>query len=137
MTIGPLNAFPWVLNGMVEAWVSLKRVEDYLASKELRPQQAVQDPSAAASSAVPSLLSVRPQVTEALAPGTVLAQLSQVQFAWDIEAAAASAQLFRLTVPEFAVRAGELVVLWGPVAAGKSSLLQVSQALFNLAALRL
>ncbi|XP_042231259.1 ATP-binding cassette sub-family C member 10-like [Homarus americanus] len=27
MLIMPLNAFPWVLNGIVEAWVSLKRVE--------------------------------------------------------------------------------------------------------------
>lgn len=27
MLIGPLNAFPWVLNGLTEAWVSLKRVQ--------------------------------------------------------------------------------------------------------------
>lgn len=27
MLIGPLNAFPWVLNGLIEAWVSLKRVQ--------------------------------------------------------------------------------------------------------------
>lgn len=30
MLIGPLNAFPWVLNGLVEAWISLKRVQTYL-----------------------------------------------------------------------------------------------------------
>lgn len=30
MLIGPLNAFPWVLNGIVEAWVSLKRVDSFL-----------------------------------------------------------------------------------------------------------
>lgn len=30
MLIGPLNAFPWVLNGLVEAWISLKRVQVYL-----------------------------------------------------------------------------------------------------------
>lgn len=30
MLIGPLNAFPWVLNGLVEAWISLKRVQSYL-----------------------------------------------------------------------------------------------------------
>lgn len=30
MLIGPLNAFPWVLNGLVEAYVSLKRVQSYL-----------------------------------------------------------------------------------------------------------
>lgn len=30
MLIAPLNAFPWVLNGLVEAFVSLKRVQNYL-----------------------------------------------------------------------------------------------------------
>lgn len=30
MLIGPLNAFPWVLNGLAEAWVSLKRVQRLL-----------------------------------------------------------------------------------------------------------
>lgn len=30
MLISPLNAFPWVLNGLVEAYVSLKRVQTYL-----------------------------------------------------------------------------------------------------------
>lgn len=27
MLITPLNAFPWILNGVVEAWVSLKRIQ--------------------------------------------------------------------------------------------------------------
>lgn len=30
MLIGPLNAFPWVLNGLTEAWVSVKRVQRLL-----------------------------------------------------------------------------------------------------------
>lgn len=30
MLIGPLNAFPWVLNGLIEAWVSIKRVQEIL-----------------------------------------------------------------------------------------------------------
>lgn len=30
MLIGPLNAFPWVLNGLVEAYVSLKRIQSYI-----------------------------------------------------------------------------------------------------------
>lgn len=30
MLIGPLNAFPWIFNGLVEAYVSLKRVQSYL-----------------------------------------------------------------------------------------------------------
>lgn len=30
LLIGPLNAFPWVLNGLAEAWVSLKRVQELI-----------------------------------------------------------------------------------------------------------
>lgn len=30
MLIGPLNSFPWVLNGLMEAWVSLKRVQELI-----------------------------------------------------------------------------------------------------------
>lgn len=30
MLIGPLNAFPWVLNGLIEAWVSIKRVQELI-----------------------------------------------------------------------------------------------------------
>ena len=33
--ISPLNAFPWVLNGLVEAWVSIKRVQQFLKLTEL------------------------------------------------------------------------------------------------------
>ncbi len=33
--ISPLNAFPWVLNGLVEAWVSAKRVQEFLRLEEL------------------------------------------------------------------------------------------------------
>ncbi|KAK3092515.1 hypothetical protein FSP39_003868 [Pinctada imbricata] len=31
MLISPLNAFPWVLNGLMEAWVSLKRLQSFVA----------------------------------------------------------------------------------------------------------
>lgn len=34
MLIGPLNAFPWVLNGLIEAWVSLKRVQELIDVSE-------------------------------------------------------------------------------------------------------
>lgn len=30
MLIAPLNAFPWVLNGLMEAWVSIKRIQTLL-----------------------------------------------------------------------------------------------------------
>lgn len=34
MLIGPLNAFPWVLNGLIEASVSLKRVQKLMDVSE-------------------------------------------------------------------------------------------------------
>ncbi len=33
--IRPLNAFPWVLNGLVEAGVSLKRLQSFLDVPEI------------------------------------------------------------------------------------------------------
>jgi ABC-type multidrug transport system fused ATPase/permease subunit len=30
MLIAPLNTFPWALNGLTEAWVSLKRIQKLL-----------------------------------------------------------------------------------------------------------
>lgn len=33
--ISPLNAFPWVINGLMEAWVSTKRVNVFLQLEEL------------------------------------------------------------------------------------------------------
>ncbi|XP_044256061.1 ATP-binding cassette sub-family C member 10 [Tribolium madens] len=35
MLISPLNAFPWVLNGLTEAWVSLKRIQRLLNLEDL------------------------------------------------------------------------------------------------------
>ena len=35
MLIGPLNAFPWVVNGLVEAWVSVQRVQQFV---DLQPK---------------------------------------------------------------------------------------------------
>lgn len=33
----PLNAFPWVLNGLMEAWVSLKRTQQFLDLPDFEP----------------------------------------------------------------------------------------------------
>ena len=35
--IAPLNAYPWVISGLVEAWVSFKRVQRFLNLEELDP----------------------------------------------------------------------------------------------------
>ncbi|CAL1534987.1 unnamed protein product [Lymnaea stagnalis] len=39
MLISPLNSFPWVINGLVEAWVSLKRVEKFVCLPDSDAQQ--------------------------------------------------------------------------------------------------
>ncbi|CAH0561097.1 unnamed protein product [Brassicogethes aeneus] len=39
MLISPLNAFPWVLNGMTEAWVSVKRIQKLLDLPDLNFNQ--------------------------------------------------------------------------------------------------
>eukprot|EP00775_Hariotina_reticulata_P003521 gene3521-3791_t len=41
--IAPLNAFPWVVNGVVEAWVSLKRLQSYLLLPQRSPGWAYAD----------------------------------------------------------------------------------------------
>ena len=33
--ISPLNAFPWVISGLMEAWVSTKRIQAFLELGEL------------------------------------------------------------------------------------------------------
>ncbi|OXA59126.1 Multidrug resistance-associated protein 7 [Folsomia candida] len=35
--INPLNSLPWVLNGLVEAWVSIKRINKFLQEEETEP----------------------------------------------------------------------------------------------------
>ncbi|XP_045447338.1 ATP-binding cassette sub-family C member 10 [Melitaea cinxia] len=39
MLIAPLNAFPWVLNGITEAWVSLKRIQKLLNLEDMNFEQ--------------------------------------------------------------------------------------------------
>jgi ATP-binding cassette subfamily C (CFTR/MRP) protein 10 len=35
MLINPLNSFPWVINGLIQAWVSLKRIQEFLNLENL------------------------------------------------------------------------------------------------------
>ncbi|XP_063975408.1 ATP-binding cassette sub-family C member 10 isoform X2 [Diachasmimorpha longicaudata] len=44
MLIGPLNAFPWVLNGLTEAWVSVKRIQRLLDLTDLNISTYYSDP---------------------------------------------------------------------------------------------
>ena len=42
LLISPLNAFPWVINGLVEAYVSLKRVQRFISIEPV-PQEEYYD----------------------------------------------------------------------------------------------
>ncbi|XP_044008333.1 ATP-binding cassette sub-family C member 10 isoform X2 [Aphidius gifuensis] len=44
MLIGPLNALPWVLNGLTEAWVSIKRIQRLLNLDDLDTSTFYTDP---------------------------------------------------------------------------------------------
>ncbi|XP_062527496.1 ATP-binding cassette sub-family C member 10 isoform X2 [Bombyx mori] len=39
MLIAPLNAFPWVLNGLTEAWVSIKRIQKLLDLPDMNSEE--------------------------------------------------------------------------------------------------
>ena len=39
MLTGPLNAFPWALNGLVESFVSIKRIGQLLALSKIDPEK--------------------------------------------------------------------------------------------------
>uniref|UniRef100_A0A182IX99 ABC-type xenobiotic transporter n=1 Tax=Anopheles atroparvus TaxID=41427 RepID=A0A182IX99_ANOAO len=120
MLIGPLNAFPWVLNGLAEAWVSLRRVQELLDLPEVNLAEYYRpltpsDTSFANSSKRPVILAIK-----------------DAHFEFAIKRSRKELNLAQEDIVDFAfhgltlqVRQGELVCLEGPVGGGKSSLLQV------------
>jgi len=100
MLISPLNAFPWVLGGLVEAWISLKRARNLIQLPDM-------DPSAYYS----------PQRPEALDAAVVM---DQAEFSWKQE----DENGFKLKVINLNVRKGQFIGVVGRVGSGKSSLLQ-------------
>ncbi|XP_017854480.1 multidrug resistance-associated protein 7 [Drosophila busckii] len=113
MLIGPLNAFPWVLNGLIEAWVSLNRVQQLLDVPNLdyaSYYNPIMRSSAASSTDTPSVL-----------------QLKCAHFKHDSVADSSVAQ-FQLQDINLDIKAGQLVCIEGAVGAGKSSLLSAMVA---------
>ncbi|XP_028265886.1 multidrug resistance-associated protein 7 isoform X1 [Parambassis ranga] len=110
MLITPLNAFPWVLNGVLEAKVSLERTQRFfeLTNQDLQAYYALVSPEDSQTSVL----------------------LSQGTFSWqgpnsfegetETGAAKGSLQLHSLNLH---VKKGSLVVVVGKVGCGKSSLL--------------
>ncbi|XP_067010232.2 ATP-binding cassette sub-family C member 10 [Anabrus simplex] len=118
MLIAPLNAFPWVLNGLTEAWVSLKRIQKLLELPDL-------DLTAYYTPLHPDSQDL-----------TIL--VKEGSFSWDGAASLSesptreqnpggeeriSRQVFMLQGINFIVLRGQLVGVTGRVGCGKSTLL--------------
>jgi ATP-binding cassette subfamily C (CFTR/MRP) protein 10 len=132
MLISPLNAFPWVINGLVQAWVSLKRVQSFLDLGNLNwlgYYTLNEQPAGSSASAQKS---------------EVVIDIRNGEFKWKSEkpdrnkknrkSRGESDQLFEaeraksesttaLTEINVQIKRGELVGIIGKVGSGKSSLL--------------
>jgi ATP-binding cassette subfamily C (CFTR/MRP) protein 10 len=122
MLITPLNAFPWVVNGLVEALVSLRRLQTFLN----QPDRAAWGQMASARTLVPP--------GQASLPADVVVRMARASFAWpggmeetgsdkseNSPAASLGAAVLVLRDLTLDVRRGELLMVVGAVGAGKSS----------------
>lgn len=106
MLTGPLNAFPWVLNGVVEATVSIKRITAYLGLQEINRSSYFSEASDI--------------VEEELVPDMDIV-MSRASF--DLSATSNAEFNFKLQGLDLRVEKGEFVGIVGRVGSGKSSLL--------------
>ncbi|XP_068143958.1 ATP-binding cassette sub-family C member 10 [Drosophila tropicalis] len=107
MLIGPLNAFPWVLNGLIEAWVSIKRV-----------QQLLNVPDLDYSSYYNPIIKGTGRGGDGEAPSVL--QMKGASFAHDQDENHSGFKLENINVD---IKAGQLICIEGPVGGGKSSFL--------------
>ncbi|EDS42543.1 multidrug resistance-associated protein [Culex quinquefasciatus] len=126
MLIGPLNAFPWVLNGLAEAWVSLKRV-----------QELIELPNINLSEYYKPLTETETSYSGASRRPVVIA-IRDGHFEFDIRRSRKEVDLVQEDIVDFRfenlslqIRQGELICLEGPVGGGKTSLLEVVLANFK------
>lgn len=117
MLIGPLNAFPWVVNGLVEAWVSHKRIASLVATPD-RPSiigRRSCDPPVPDNYAT-SLASPKRD--------SPLVELKHAAWTWS--SGGDEEQHHRTLLragPSIVLRCGQLTLLLGAVGSGKSSLM--------------
>lgn len=100
MLIAPLNAFPWVLNGLVEAWVSVTRIQKLLTLSDLDLHEYYHP--------LP------------IDNDNIAVIIRNGKFEWGSHI---SQQNFQLSDVNFTVLKGQLVGVVGEVGSGKSTLL--------------
>ncbi|KAF4523999.1 hypothetical protein B566_EDAN013841 [Ephemera danica] len=110
MLIAPLNAFPWVLNGLTEAWVSVKRIQKLLNVPQIRLEEYY---SAFPGESEMSLIKVE----------SASFQWGQNQENEQEQRNIPSVSRFQLKDIKFDIGDGHLVGVIGQVGSGKSSLL--------------
>ncbi len=119
MLTGPVNAFPWVLNGLVEALVSVRRIAAFLSLPAFRREGYFDRPE--------ELVDLEEaEATEiALRGATLDVASSPPTRTTDVDEREEGGRLnFRLQDLELTVGTGELVGVVGKVGSGKSLLLQ-------------
>jgi len=107
MLTGPLNAFPWVLNGLIESFVSLRRLDEFMALEEFNPE--------AYFSRMYDIANLEQEENSTV----VMYNASFVHNSKEAN------PLFRLENLNLSVLDGELVGIIGPVGSGKSSMLEL------------
>ena len=110
MLTGPLNAFPWVLNGLVEALVSLRRLEKFFGLPEFNPELYF--------SKMYDIDGVSPADDNDI----VLHDCSFTHRPQE-DADALSQERFFLSDMSLSIKTGELEGVIGPVGSGKSAFL--------------
>lgn len=113
LLIGPLNAFPWILNGLMEAFVSLKRVQELISLDNINLAtyySPVVSTYTSKSTESPTILTVK-----------------HASFVYDQERDRTAANLtvkdFKLENVNLEIRRGELICVEGSVGSGKTALL--------------
>ncbi|KAJ6648254.1 ATP-binding cassette sub-family C member 10 [Pseudolycoriella hygida] len=126
MLIGPLNAFPWVLNGLIEAWVSLKRVQELIDVEDidLKSYYSVLTTKNSSRTNRPTVFTAENACFEFDEKRNRLTTNVDVETITD----------FKLDNVNIDVRQGELICIEGPVGGGKSSLLMAIMAEMKLSA---
>ncbi|KAH8258579.1 hypothetical protein KR038_011973, partial [Drosophila bunnanda] len=117
MLIGPLNAFPWVLNGLIEAWVSIKRVQQLMDVPNL-DYSSYYNPIIRGSGGILGSGDLEDAPLDA--PRASVLQMKCASFCHEENS---DATAFRLKDINVDVKAGQLICIEGPVGGGKSTFL--------------